>query len=122
MVVYHLCDRCCIWMIRIRRAIQLALLNAVAVGDGGLDLMMIDLVIVVAIAIVNVIVIVTVIVIGVVDRPLPLTDRICVADRVTNGAALQTHYRPPSKMNRSHPRISQSIYAATDSCVSHSTG
>lgn len=112
-------------MIRIRRAIQLALLNAVAV-DGGLDLMMIDLVIAVAIAIaiVNVIVIVTVtvIVIGVVDRPLPLTDRICVADRVTNGAASQTHYRPPSKMNRSHPRISQSIYAATDSCVSHSTG
>lgn len=64
------------------------------------------------------------VVIEIVTMPVDLRqsmDHICVVDRVINGAALQIHYHPPSKMNQSHPRTSQSIYAATNSYVLHST-
>lgn len=46
--------------------------------------------------------------------------RICVADHVINVVASQIRCRPPSRMNRNRLRISQNIYAATNSYESHS--
>lgn len=45
---------------------------------------------------------------------------IFVDDPATNVFASQIRYRPPSRMNRNRLRISQNIYAATNSFESHS--